>query len=324
VKREGRILTTLAAAGLILGISSTAQAFLFDDQYSLTQPAAELVMPFDATEGKASFLLVSNPHAVSSEASQISTHWIFWGTNCNELANVSMCLTLNDTVVVDPTNFRGLGPDNEPLGPVVNLTGQRGLVTVIAYETDEDCRSFAQTGGVLKDSAIVGTFTIADTDAGYSFGNDAFGLFLDDSGTQVQLPDGSDVDRYAIQTLNPDSVDASLVVLSHLTEANTIVRPAAANARFFASFYDNLEVPTSLPDVQVGCPVFRTIVGGTTPLIPDFVTVASSGILSLVPEPSLSDSNYLFGIIGQAVGSFGASSRIKVDLCDPLISGCVI
>jgi hypothetical protein len=324
VKREGRILTTLAAAGLILGMGGNANALLFDDQYSLTQPATELVMPFDATQGKASFLLVSNPHAVSSDAPAVSTHWIFWGTNCNELANVSMCLTLNDTVVVDPTNFRGLGPNNEPLGPTVNLSGQRGLVTVIAYETDATCRPFNLTGSNFAESAIVGTFTIAYTNAGYSFGNDAFGLFLNDAGTAVRLPDGSDVDRFAIQTLNPESVETSLVVLSRLQETGDIVRPSPPNRRFFASFYDNLEVNTSLPDVTVGCPVFRTIVGGATPLIPNFVTVASSGILSLTPDPALQDNEYLFGIIGQAVGTFGASSRVKVDICDPLTSGCTI
>lgn len=325
MRLEGRILTTLMTAGaLCLGIGS-AQAIVFDDQYSLTQPAAELVMPFDATAGKSSFLLVSNPDAVSLSASQVSTHWVFWGQNCRELADVSICLTLNDTIVVDPRDITSVGPDNEKLGPTVNLDGQRGLVTVVAYETDADCSPFFRTSATLKNSAIVGTFTLADTDAGYSFGNDAFGLFLTDSGDAVRLPDGSDVDRYALQTLNPEPEEVvSLVILGHLTEADGIVKPTSSQARFFASFYDSLEVNTSLPDVVVGCPVFRPIAKGTTALIPDFVTVSSAGILSLTPEPSLSDSSYLFGIVGQALGTFGASSRIKVDLCDPLISGCTI
>jgi hypothetical protein len=324
VKLEGRILTTLVAAGALFLSTGSAQAILFDDQYSLTQPAAELVMPFDATSGKASFLLVSNPDATSPSATQISTHWVFWGQNCRELADVSICLTLNDTIVVDPRDIQGVGPNNERVGPVVNLNGERGLVTVVAYETDDVCNPFFRTSATLKDSAIVGTFTIADTNAGYSFGNDAFGLFLNNAGTAVRLPDGSDVDRFALQAINPEAVDASLVILAHLAEVGGIVSPTTTQARFFASFYDNLEVNTSLPDVTVGCPVFRTIVGGGTPLIPNFVTVASSGILSLNPDPNLSDTTYLFGIVGQAVGSFGASSRVKVDLCDPLVSGCVI
>ena len=78
MRQEGRILATLLAAGaLSIGFTGTASAILADDQYSLTQPAAELVMPFDARDGKATFLIVSNPTAVSPGASQISTHWIF-------------------------------------------------------------------------------------------------------------------------------------------------------------------------------------------------------------------------------------------------------
>src|SRR5262249_31190862 len=209
-------------------------------------------------------------------------------------------------------------------GTTVSREGERGLVTVVAYETDETCNPFFRTSATLKDNAIVGTFTIADTDAGFSFGNDAFGLFLNGSGSAVRLPDGSDVDRFALQAINPETVDASLVILAQLAETDTIVRPTSTQKRYFASFYDNLEVNTSLPDVTVGCPIFRTIVGGAQPLIPDFVTVASSGILSLDPTPALDDTAYLFGIVGQAVGTFGASSRLKVDLCDPLISGCTI
>ena len=314
MRQEGRILATLLAAGaLSIGFTGTASAILADDQYSLTQPAAELVMPFDARDGKATFLIVSNPTAVSPGASQISTHWIFWGSNCKELANVSMCLTLDDSVVVDPRSIQGLGPNNEPLGPIVNLSGNAGVVTVVAYETDEACNPYTRTGEILKDEAIVGTFTLADIGAGYSFGNDALGLFLNDAGDAVQVPDGRDVNRYALQTLNPEDLEATLVVLAQLTEADSIVTPAGSQ-KYFASFYDNVETATSLPDVQVGCPAYRTVTGGTAPLIPDFVTVASSGIISLDPSPNIGQNQYLFGIIGQAVGTFGASARVKEDV----------
>ena len=229
------------------------------------------------------------------------------------LANVSMCLTLDDSVVVDPRSIQGLGPNNEPLGPIVNLSGNAGVVTVVAYETDEACNPYTRTGEILKDEAIVGTFTLADIGAGYSFGNDALGLFLNDAGDAVQVPDGRDVNRYALQTLNPEDLEATLVVLAQLTEADSIVTPAGSQ-KYFASFYDNVETATSLPDVQVGCPAYRTVTGGTAPLIPDFVTVASSGIISLDPSPNIGQNQYLFGIIGQAVGTFGASARVKEDV----------
>ena len=48
----------------------------------------------------------------------------------DELADFSICLTLNDTVVVDPTNARLLGAGNREQGPLINLTGRKGIVTV--------------------------------------------------------------------------------------------------------------------------------------------------------------------------------------------------
>ena len=323
MKREGKLLAAFAVAGaLSLAMSGTAQAILSDDQYSLTQPGAELVMPFDNEPGKASFLLVSNIGGTSfSGGSQITTHWTFWGTNCAELADASICLTLNDTIVVDPTDFHSVGKDNGQLGPKINLDGKKGLVTVVAYETDSDCSPFGQSSSlddakILVDNAIVGTFTMADTTAGYSFGNDAFGLGTDDAlnPTKVIVPDGNDVSRFHIQTLNPATVEASLVVLAQLKEQSVgAVIPTATSQTYSTTYYDTVESPTSLPDTKVSCTTFRTIATGPDALIPDFVTVPSSGIIALDPTPDLSSDTYLFGIVGQAVGSFGASGYVKIN-----------
>jgi hypothetical protein len=322
VKREGKILAAFAVAGaLSLAMSGTAHAILADDEYSLTQPGAELVMPFDAETGKATFLIASNITGTSfSGAAQITTHWIFWGTNCTELADASICLTLNDTIVVDPTDFHGVGKDNAQIGPKVDLTGKKGLVTVTAYETDDACTPFGQSSSldfqkVLKDDAIVGVFTIADTDAGYSFGNDAFALGTDDplNPTKVIVPSGADIGRFHIQTLNPSTVDASLVVLAQLKEQSVgqvIPTPASSSQTYSTTYYDTIESPTSLPDTKVSCTVFTTIENG---MIPSFVDVPSAGIIALSPTPALSSETYLFGIVGQAVGSFGASSYLKID-----------
>jgi len=231
-----------------------------DDRVSLNQPATELVMPFDATAGKASYLLVSNPYASSREAAAVTTHWIFWGDNCQELANFSICLTLNDTVVVDPTNMRAIDANNEPTGPAINLSGKRGLVTVTAYETDRGCNDYESTGEVLASNALVGTFTVADTGVGYSFGNDAMGLFAE--GGSVVLPPQSEVDRYVFQVLNPSTVQASLVVTSWLqVGSDGTAAPVSAGRSFFTTFYDNVETATSLPNVTVGCADFRTVTG---------------------------------------------------------------
>ncbi|MFM7144476.1 MAG: hypothetical protein ACKO2K_21445 [Alphaproteobacteria bacterium] len=248
------------------GASSTAKVQLDDDfvgradRSTLNQPATELVMPFDATSGKASYLLVSNPYASSREAAAVSTHWVFWGENCQELADLSICLTLNDTVVVDPTNVQAIDANNDPVGPAVNLAGKRGLVTVTAYQTDSRCSDYATTGGVLASQALVGTFTVADTSAGYSFGNDALGLFHE--GGKVVLPPAGEVDRYVLQVLNPSSVQASLVVMAWLQIKGDVAEPVSAGAAFYATFYDTVESATSLPNVGVGCTTFRSISGG--------------------------------------------------------------
>ncbi|MFM7141264.1 MAG: hypothetical protein ACKO2K_05025 [Alphaproteobacteria bacterium] len=294
--------------------TASAQVDGVDDNSSLTQQATELVMPFDNSYNRASYLLVSNPFASSGAIAAVSTHWTFWGADCQELANLSMCLTTNDTIVVDPTNMTAIGADNKPVGPTVNLSGSRGIVTVTAYQTDKDCNPWDETGRQLAQEALVGTFTIADLTYGYSFGNDALGLFSQNN--QVQLPSG-DVTRYVLQTLNPTTapgVEAgSLVITSWLTiDKNGLAVPSDEGEEFWLTHHDNLEIATSLPDVTVGCVEFNTIASaGKQPLIPNYVTINSSGILSMWPkEPS---DGFLFGLIGQAIGNFGASSRAKID-----------
>ncbi|HEY8516876.1 MAG TPA: hypothetical protein VIS07_15310 [Candidatus Binatia bacterium] len=329
VMRERRILAALAmASAFVLGTAGTSSAQilpLVEEDFSHIQPAAQLVMPFDATEGKESFLIVSNIGGTSPAGGpQITTHWTFWSSNCNELANFSICLTLNDTVVVDPTNARAIGPDNSEFGPVINLTGQRGLVTVTAYETNNVCGDFSSTGAQLIDNAIVGTFTFADTSVGYAFGNDAFGLGLDVTGTRVELPESGIVDSFNIQTFDPTSVEASVVVLSHLREQPVgQVEPSNAAIRFATTFYDINEIPTSLPDQTVGCVKFTTVSsepGGPAGLIPANINVTTSGIIRLEPVAGFTPTSYLYGIIGQAVGPFGASSSTKVLYQEPSAS----
>ena len=312
--REGRIFASLLAAGaLCLGFAGTASA-LVDDNSSLTQPATELVMPFDNSYNRASYLIVSNPYASSGALAAVSTHWTFWGADCQELADLSICLTTNDTVVVDPTNMTAIGPNNEKSGPTVNLSGQRGIVTVTAYQTDSNCGTWDNTGRQLAEKALVGTFTIADLTYGYSFGNDALGLFA--ANNQVQLPSGN-VERYVLQTLNPTPPPGieygSLVITSWLViDKNGLAVPSDAGEEFWLTHHDNLEIATSLPDVEIGCVEFNTIASaGKQPLIPSYVTINSSGILSMWPKEA--SDGFLFALVGQAVGQYGFSSRAKID-----------
>src|SRR5438105_971133 len=86
------------------------------------QPAVALIMPFDVTNGKASFQIVSRVGANDAGTSDpIATHWSFWSESCDHLADVFICLTPRDTVVVDPTALQGQiqsGQTNTNTGPV--------------------------------------------------------------------------------------------------------------------------------------------------------------------------------------------------------------
>ncbi|MBM4243315.1 MAG: hypothetical protein FJ148_05795 [Deltaproteobacteria bacterium] len=329
VMRERRFLFALAmVSAIVTGSAGTSSAIFPNDGFSYTQPGAELIMPFDSTEGKATFLLVSNIHGTSpAGGAQITTHWTFWSETCDELANYSICLTLNDTVVVDPTNARALNAANLAGGPLIDLTGKRGIVTVTAYRTNTACGDFRQTGQVLADDAIVGTFTIADSEVGYAFGNDAFGLGLNGAGTAVVLPPSAEVDSFNIEVFDPTSVESSVVVLSHLREFSSgQVEPNPTPLRFSTTFIDTNEIPTSLPEQNANCVRFAQISSDaeTTGLIPPTVDVTTSGIIRLHPISSLGPNDYLYSIVGQAVGPFGASGSAKVKLGDPSASRAFI
>lgn len=282
-----------------------------DAASSPTQPAAELVMPFDSTDGKASFLVVSNLNGTSPHAAQVSTHWVFWSETCDELADVAICLTLNDTIVVDPRHVRAVGRDNEERGPVVDLDGKRGLVTVTAYETDEACADFRLSGGVLRDDAIVGAYTFADQAAGYSFGRDAEGFGTDNPSNpkRVVLPRIAAGDRFALQVFDPGSTEASVAVLAHLRGFESgPVEPVNDPLTFSTTFTDNLEVSVSLPDVSVGCVKFVPLAPG---LIPDTISTNSSGLFTLRALDDGAEDDALFALVGQAVGRYGAVSSLK-------------
>ena len=318
MKSERSFLVALAAGTvMVLGLSNPSSAIIGADGYSYTQPAAELVMPFDARDGRETFLLVSNIAGVSTKvggtAAAVSTHWTFWSDTCNELANYNICLTLNDTVVVDPRDMQAIDKNNNRLGPLIDLSGNFGVVTITAYETNNDCAEFRLTGAILKDDSIVGAFTMAFPGANYAFGNDALGLGTNNplNPTRVVLPPPADlaVSRFDIQIFNPNTLDVSAVFLSHLREQSVgQVEPSNAPLRFFTHFIDNLEVPTSLPDTRVGCVLATDIQPG---LIPNTVTIDSSGIIRLQPASGLGANDYLYGVVGEAIGPFGASSSVK-------------
>lgn len=308
-----------AVALAVVMAGPTRSDALVDDPYtSFTQPANALVMPFDATEDSVSFFIVSNIAGVSDAGGGdilgVTTHWAYWSDNCEHLIDVWVCLTLNDTIVVDPTNVTAIDVGNTAIGPVTDLSGHRGFVVVTAYETDEICSDGSVRGYTPVDNAIVGAATRANTAIGYSFGNDAIGLGLSVGG-YTELPATAE-EAVDVLTLNPSTLDASSVALISLRErsgngaqGDIEVGPNTGTQTANLILYDNLEIPTSLPDANVRCAEFTSMLPGDG-LIPDTISVDSSGFLRMNGLNDQDDA-FVYVVHGQAVGSYGGSNYGK-------------
>src|SRR5262245_42954760 len=112
----------VAAVALAVGMLSASYSVASEDDIytSYTQPANALVMPYDAETGHQSFFVVSNLAGISPTSDPdrfipaVTTHWAYWSEDCKHLADVFVCLTLNDTIVVDPTDVRSIDSTNNP------------------------------------------------------------------------------------------------------------------------------------------------------------------------------------------------------------------
>jgi hypothetical protein len=335
----------VALMGAIALTSATRASADLGSTVTFTEPAETLVMPFDSTTGKVSFQIVSR---IGGAETIIATHWSYWSKDCNHLADVFICLTQRDTVVVDPTKLQGELQGNNvntKLGPVIDLSGNKGLVTVTSFEASEDSLSrrecvVADTSAVLPDQ-IVGAWTIANTSSNAAFANDAIGL-----STSIGLPAAStfltDVPFY-IPTFNPSSLQDSEVIFLSLElsdfsgngdfesfEIGPISHLGSPKVCCDAAYIDNLEVRTSLPDICFDCVGFAPISDnvaeeGEISLIPPTISATTSGLLELTNCTALSsdpetsgladlgdnDDQFIFAFHGQAVGPFGAVVKGK-------------
>jgi hypothetical protein len=326
----------LAALAIVLSsvLVPVAAHALRDDVFtSETQPANTLLVPFDVTDGIQTYIQVSNPYGVSSSSvPKITTHWAFWSDSCTHLFDTNICLTLQDTIVVDPRSVSAVDEGNQPVGPVADLSGERGFVTVTAYATDDTCAGPEVLGFQLVDDAIVGLFTLANDATDAAAGLDAIGLGLDETGRFVDLPDfllsPSAGDGFLdVQTLPiPDLEVAQVIYLAVAENTGKLageIGPIGRNVTASATFIDTLEIPLSLPSVSIGCARFASLhSGGDDPLIPPTVTIDTSGIFRLtnihagadpVGDADGQDGNdtWLYGVYAQQLGPFGTGSRAK-------------
>jgi hypothetical protein len=332
----------LAAAALCW--APRAQADL-DGAVTYTEPAGALIMPFDVTTGHESFQIVTR---VGGGDNVIATHWSYWSADCKHLADVFICLTERDTIVVSPKALQSevqSGNVNNKLGPVVDLSkedagkGVKGLLTVTAFETSQDefgnsCEIDDPTA--VLNNQIAGAWTIANIATNSAFANDGIGLSSD--GT---LPDPTVLDTgIFVQTFNPDDLEDSEVILLTVEFSDESGQGEFQGSEFGpiprgnpkvccdVSFVDNLEVEVSLPDFCFNCVGFAPITDqvaaeGEISIIPNTVTIDAPGFLHLTNCQSenadgvfeavgQSDfDQFLFAFHGMAVGPFGAVVKGK-------------
>jgi hypothetical protein len=303
------------ALGALLRAAS-ADALVDDTFSSGAQPAAALVAPFDQSEGHATFLTVSR----RPEGTTAATHWAFWSEDCSHLIDLWICLTPGDTVVVDPSDLSAIDAENRRVGAIGDLSGERGLVTVTAYDGTVSCLDPIELAPL--DDTLVGSFTIADTGSSAAFGGDMTGFGLDPGGARVELPDLT-LSQLDVQTFDPATLEQSEVILLALAESSGNGRVGDVelgplrSVRSEAEVFDNLEVRLSLPEVDVSCSLFGPLVGT---LVPETIELGSSGFVRLlsprVGGVPVGGSTWLLGLHGQTLGPFGTASSARYPVVD--------
>lgn len=350
--RTGRSLSISVGAMLaaLVGCVAvpTASAQISEELVVIAQ-AAELIMPFDNTANHASFQIVTRHGPSDTPGFPVATHWSYWADDCRHLVDVIVCMTPQDTKVMDPSNVRGEiqspnPPSNNAVGSITDLTGERGLVTVTAFIADvgpsglecniTDVEAFLEV-------QISGGWVIANTATDAAFGADAIGLPDPNSLPDASLISGDNSAGIFVATFNPQSLADSVVI-------TMTAQLEAGNGRFLTAevgpikgdlpdgnhvccnvtFTDNLEITTSLPDLCLKCVGFNPIsdlqaTGSDTSIIPPNTTIDAPGFVRLNNCVSLNSEGlegpleeadieqFLFAIHGQAIGPFGAAIHGK-------------
>ena len=273
----------LAAAAAVCW-TSAARADLSggSDTVTYSQGATTLVMPFDQTGNKISFQIVSVLNLIGSDP--IATHWSYWADDCRHLRDVTICLTPNDTVVVDPTKLHGEiqhpnPPANNPTTQEFNLGKERGTVFVSAFVADTGISGLGCT--VTSDfttvpGVLVGSWTIADQGTNAAFGVNAIGISgVTDSAADVEPdPDvilgtviGEGEGGLKLQSFNPQSLgdtDVIVITVDSSTGFGTFNNHEWGPIRDVETccdveYTDNLEITTSHPSFCFECSGFAAM-----------------------------------------------------------------
>lgn len=322
------------------------------DTFTYSQGANTLVMPFDLTGNHVSFEVASFTNVSSSYlgtvadvSDPVATHWSYWSDSCDHIRDVTICLTIGDTVVVDPTKLHGeiqsLNPPvNNPTTPEFNIGKVRGSVFVTAFLADTG----AGGGGCSIDSTktpidnvLTGSWTIADTSTNAAFGANAIGINgVDGSGganTSFDI-DTLNAGGLKLSSFNPQSLgDTDVIILTVDSttgfgsldgfEWGPIRQPTGVCCD--VEYQDNLEIITSHPEFCFACTGFAGIapgVGGTAtesgdqallppeinrPGVVHFFNCTTDDGAGTLDEIGVKSDQFLFGYHDQAVGQFGVT-----------------
>jgi hypothetical protein len=270
-----------------------------DDFLHLLGPEDVLAMPFDVTEGKSTLQEVS---ARGEPIGGVTTHWSYWSERGEHLADVFICLGDGATVVVNPQRLQSQHANGNKVGPIIDLTGERGVTLVSTYVASppQSCAvSLTDPDFDVVEKQLVGSWTIANHGTGVSFGGDPIGLQVTDLPDPSLLEDGP----IRVQSLRAPALVDSEVILIALesspesgnglflgTEFGPVPRglgmPGNPRVCCNASFTDDLSNAISVPDVCFQGVGFRPLTAnaaevGETPIIPGSVTLSSAVTLRL-------------------------------------------
>jgi hypothetical protein len=282
---------------------------------TFTEPAQALIMPYDDTEGHKSFQIVTRIGPADTDGDgdvdNVATHWSYWSKDCEHLADIFVCLTPEDTTVVDPTALQNEiqnGNENNKIGGIIDLTGTKGLVTVTAFEQGSGAGCQILDGEAVLENQIVGAWTIGNITSSSAFSHDAIGFFapFDNFPDPAILGDGdTSFPGLRIQSFNPTTLEDSEVILlaveasersgngifigseiGPVSRSFNLAGGDTARVCCDVAYVDNVEARISLPDFCFNCVGFAPIVEalteeGETAIVPPITTLDAPGFLHL-------------------------------------------
>lgn len=303
-----RRLATVVVIAILLAPNAGARA----ESPGYTQPSHALVMPFDATEGRVSFLYVSR---VDDGEEDIAVHLAFWDDAGTLRASEVRCVEPHLTLVIDPSSVQDRGE--------AVLRGARGFATATAYSGAEECGT---DDGPALDEALAGGFTLADLESGAAFGHDALGFARSTDGSHVDLPverDARVASELVLQAFRPEDLDLSVVILLGLRENGGTTRfpgelGPLVDVRGGSVAISSFGTELPLRDVSFSGALFATL--DEAGFGPNAARVPSASLLAFrdlaeagrrIDGEAGEGNTRVYGLLGQSIGAFGTSTRLR-------------